>query len=62
VKQNGEPLSDTTIPYLHLVAKQGNFVLYWSLHNPFSFENYAMEGVPGMHHDEIIGVMWRLVN
>jgi len=62
VRQNGEPLSDRTIPYLHLVAKQGNFVLYWSLHNPFSFENYAMEGVPGMHHDEILGVMWRLVN
>jgi hypothetical protein len=62
VRQNGEPLSDQLIPYLHLVAKQGNFVLYWSLQNPLSFENYAMEGVPGMHRDEIIGVMWRLLN
>jgi len=62
VRSNGEPLSDQALPYLHLVARRGNFTLYWALHNPFSFQHYAQQEIPGMHHDEILGVMWRLVN
>nr|MBC8478485.1 hypothetical protein [bacterium] len=62
IRTDGEPLSDQVIPYLHLVARQGNFTLYWSFQNPLSFEHYSMEGIPGMHRDEIIGIMWRLVN